>query len=79
MSTVHEAAAAHAAGADVLGVSLVSNLAAGLSPTPLDAREVLDAGRAALPRLAALLSAVLDRLRPAPGRAAGTPGPAATR
>ena len=79
MSTVHEAAAAHAAGADVLGVSLVSNLAAGLSPTPLDAREVLDAGRAALPRLAALLSAVLDRLRPAPGRAGGTPDPAATR
>ena len=79
MSTVHEAAAAHAAGADVLGVSLVSNLAAGLSPTPLDAREVLDAGRAALPRLAALLSAVLDRLRPAPGRAGGTPGPPATR
>lgn len=79
MSTVHEAAAAHAAGADVLGVSLVSNLAAGVSPTPLDAREVLDAGRAALPRLAALLSAVLDRLRAAPGRAGGTPGSAAAR
>jgi purine-nucleoside phosphorylase len=62
MSTVHEAAAAHAAGADVLGISLVSNLAAGVSPTPLSAEEVLDAGRAALPRLTALLSGLLDRL-----------------
>ncbi len=62
MSTVHEAAAAHAAGAAVLGVSLVSNLAAGVSPTPLSADEVLAAGRAALPRLTALLAGVLDRL-----------------
>jgi purine-nucleoside phosphorylase len=62
MSTVHEAAAAHAAGAGVLGVSLVSNLAAGVSPTPLSAEEVLDAGRAALPRLTALLNGVLDLL-----------------
>lgn len=64
MSTVHEAAAAHAAGAEVLGISLVSNLAAGVSPTPLSAEEVLDAGRAALPRLTALLAGVLDRLPP---------------
>ena len=62
MSTVHEAAAAHAAGAAVLGVSLVSTLAAGVSPTPLSADEVLAAGRAALPRLTALLTGVLDRL-----------------
>ena len=62
MSTVHEAVAARAAGAGVLGVSLVSNLAAGVSPTPLSAEEVLAAGRAALPRLTALLGGVLDRL-----------------
>ena len=62
MSTVHEAAAAYAAGASVLGVSLVSNLAAGVSPTPLSGAEVLAAGRAALPRLTALLGGVLDRL-----------------
>ncbi len=62
MSTVHEAAAAHAAGAGVLGISLVSNLAAGVSPTPLSGEEVLAAGRAALPRLTALVSGVLDRL-----------------
>jgi purine-nucleoside phosphorylase len=62
MSTVHEARAAYAAGAAVLGVSLVSNLAAGVAPTPLSAEEVLAAGRAAQPRLAGLLGGVLDRL-----------------
>jgi len=62
MSTVLEAVAARAAGADVLGVSLVSNHAAGVSPHPLSAEEVLAAGRAALPRLAALLAGFLDRL-----------------
>jgi purine-nucleoside phosphorylase len=64
MSTVHEAAAARAAGAGVLGLSLVSNLAAGVSPAPLSAAEVLAAGRAALPRLTALVAGVLDQLVP---------------
>ena len=62
MSTVLEAAAARAAGAEVLGVSLVSNLAAGVSQVPLSAEDVLAAGRAAQPRLAALLTALLDLL-----------------
>jgi purine-nucleoside phosphorylase len=62
MSTVLEAIAARAAGARVLGVSLVSNLAAGVSPVPLSAEDVIAAGRAALPRLATLLAGVLDRL-----------------
>jgi purine-nucleoside phosphorylase len=61
MSTVLEAAAAHAAGAGVLGISLVSNLAAGVSPYPLSAEEVLRAGQAAQPRLAALLAGFLDQ------------------
>jgi purine-nucleoside phosphorylase len=62
MSTVLEAVAARAAGAEVLGVSLVSNHAAGVSPHPLSAEDVLAAGRAALPRLATLLAGFLDRL-----------------
>jgi purine-nucleoside phosphorylase len=62
MSTVLEAVAARAAGAEVLGISLVSNLAAGVSAVPLSGQDVLDAGRAAEQRLAALLAAVLDRL-----------------
>lgn len=35
MSTVHETIAARAAGAEVLGVSLVTNLAAGITGEPL--------------------------------------------
>ena len=56
MSTVLEAMAAREAGLDVLGFSLVTNLAAGISPTPLNHEEVVEAGRAAAPRLAKLLS-----------------------
>jgi purine-nucleoside phosphorylase len=62
MSTVLEATAARAAGADVLGISLVSNHAAGVSAHPLSGQEVLDAGRAAQPRLGTLLAGILDRL-----------------
>jgi len=62
MSTALEAIAAHHLGASVLGISLVTNLAAGVSPTPLDHTEVLAAGAAAAPFLAELLSAVLSRL-----------------
>ena len=56
MSTVLEAMAAREAGLEVLGFSLVTNLAAGISPTPLNHEEVIEAGRAAAPRLAKLLS-----------------------
>jgi len=62
MSTALEAIAAHHLGASVLGISLVTNLAAGVSPTPLDHAEVLAAGEAAAPLLAELLSGVLSLL-----------------
>ncbi len=62
MSTALEAIAAHHLGASVLGISLVTNLAAGVSPTPLDHAEVLAAGEAAAPLLTELLSGVLSRL-----------------
>ncbi len=58
MSTVLEAIAARHLGAEVFGVSLVTNLAAGLSPSALDHREVLAAGKASAGRLAELLRAV---------------------
>jgi purine-nucleoside phosphorylase len=62
MSTALEAICARSLGLEVLGVSLVTNLAAGVSPTPLDHHEVLAAGAQAAPRLGALLAAVLRQL-----------------
>ncbi|TDE15796.1 purine-nucleoside phosphorylase [Jiangella asiatica] len=62
MSTTLEAIAAREAGVEVLGVSLVTNLAAGISATPLSHDEVIAAGRAAEPRISALLAAVVARL-----------------
>ncbi|MCT7660813.1 purine-nucleoside phosphorylase [Mycobacterium deserti] len=62
MSTVHETIAARAAGAAVLGVSLVTNLAAGMTGQPLNHDEVLEAGRQSATRIGSLLSAVIARL-----------------
>jgi purine nucleotide phosphorylase len=62
MSTALEAIAAREAGLDLLGLSLVTNLAAGVSPEPLDHAEVVAAGRAAAPRLATLLSRIAVEL-----------------
>lgn len=62
MSTVWETIAARHLGVEVLGMSLVTNLAAGLSATPLDHAEVLKAGRKAADRMGSLLAEVIDRL-----------------
>lgn len=61
MSTALEAIAAREAGAEVMGISLVTNLAAGLSDAPLDHEEVLEAGRAAANRMGKLLAEVVRR------------------
>jgi purine-nucleoside phosphorylase len=61
MSTVLEAIAARAAGLEVLGLSLVTNMAAGLAG-PLSHAEVLEQGRAGEARASALLSGVVARL-----------------
>ncbi len=62
MSTALEAIAARAAGAEVLGISLVTNLAAGITGEPLDHAEVLAAGQAAAARMGALLAEVVGQL-----------------
>lgn len=69
MSTVLEAIACRHLGARVFGLSLVTNLAAGVSPTPLDHAEVLAAGAAAAPALAELVAAVVAS--PAAARSSG--------
>ncbi|GAB2798224.1 purine-nucleoside phosphorylase [Streptomyces sp. NPDC054796] len=62
MSTVLEAIAAREAGAEVLGISLVTNLAAGMTGEPLNHEEVLQAGRDSASRMGTLLAQVLGRV-----------------
>jgi purine-nucleoside phosphorylase len=64
MSTVLEAIAARHLGAEVLGISLVSNLAAGLAAHGLDHAEVVAAGRAAAGRMGSLLAGLLPVIVP---------------
>ncbi|WP_336652648.1 MULTISPECIES: purine-nucleoside phosphorylase [unclassified Leucobacter] len=61
MSTALEAIAARQAGMEVLGLSLITNPAAGMGD-PLSHDEVLAEGKAAEPRLADLLSRIVTRL-----------------
>ena len=62
MSTVWETIAARHLGLEVLGLSLVTNLAAGLAGEPLSHEEVLEAGRSAAERMGSLLARIVDRL-----------------
>lgn len=62
MSTVLEAIAARAEDALVLGLSLVTNLAAGMTGGPLDHHEVLAAGEASAGRMGELLRELVTRL-----------------
>lgn len=55
MSTALETIAAREAGMEVLGISLITNLAAGISPEPLSHADVVRAGLDAGPRLRELL------------------------
>src|SRR3954469_16078474 len=62
MSTALEAIAAREAGMEILGLSLITNLAAGISPDPLSHAEVLQAGRDAEPVISALLARIVAEL-----------------
>ncbi len=62
MSTVLEAIAARHLGLEVLGLSLVTNAAAGRTGTPLDHAEVVAEGKAAAGRVGRLLAAVVPSL-----------------
>jgi purine-nucleoside phosphorylase len=66
MSTVLEAIAARECGLDVLALSLVTNLAAGLTDGVLSHAEVLDTGRGAAERCSALLQRVLSAVTSVP-------------
>ena len=62
MSTALEAIAARQAGMEILGLSLITNLAAGIQKTPLSHAEVLEAGREAEPVISALLARIVQEL-----------------
>lgn len=62
MSTALEAIAARQAGMEILGMSLITNLAAGIQKTPLSHHEVIDAGKAAEPVISALLARIVAAL-----------------
>ena len=62
MSTALEAIAGRHAGMEVFGISLVTNLAAGISPQPLSHEEVIESGQAAGPRISKLLAEIIAKL-----------------
>jgi purine-nucleoside phosphorylase len=62
MSTALEAIAARQAGMEILGLSLITNLAAGIQKTPLSHAEVIQAGKDAEPVISALLAKIVEKL-----------------
>jgi purine-nucleoside phosphorylase len=62
MSTVPEVIAANYLGMRVLGISCVTNMAAGIVEKPLEHTEVVETSRRAMPALNRLLRGVLERL-----------------
>jgi purine-nucleoside phosphorylase len=62
MSTALETIAARQAGVEVLGISCVTNMAAGIEAAPLNHEEVIEVGRAVEQQLGALLSGVAPRI-----------------
>jgi purine-nucleoside phosphorylase len=62
MSTVPEAIAARHMGIEVLGISCITNMAAGVLPQPLDHAEVMETARRVRGQFSALLREVIARV-----------------
>jgi len=63
MSTTLEAIVARSLGMEILGLSLVTNAAAGMTGQPLNHEEVLQAGRDAATKMGALLNHVIRKFK----------------
>lgn len=62
MSTALEAIAARHMGLEVLGLSCITNMAAGVLPRPLDHAEVMETAQRVRGQFVALLEGIIDRL-----------------
>ena len=62
MSTSLEAIAAREAGMEILGLSLITNLAAGIQKEPLSHAEVLQAGKDAEVKISSLLAEIISKI-----------------
>jgi purine-nucleoside phosphorylase len=62
MSTALEAIVARHMGMEVLGLSCITNMAAGVSPQPLNHAEVMETARRVRGQFTALLEGIIDRL-----------------
>ena len=62
MSTVHETIVARHMGLEVLGLSLVTNMAAGLSTAPIHHEEVMETGARTEQQFSTLLSSLIQAI-----------------
>ena len=63
MSTAVEAIAANHMQMDIIGISCIANLAAGISPHPLTEEEVLEAGRMVAKKFTALVNEIISQIK----------------
>ncbi|UCG05989.1 MAG: purine-nucleoside phosphorylase [Desulfobacterales bacterium] len=62
MSTVPEVIMANSLGMKVLGLSVITNMAAGLGTTPLSHQDVIETSRKVSPKFNALVKGIIERL-----------------
>ncbi len=62
MSTVPEVITANHAGIEVLGISCITNMAAGVLPSPLDHREVMKIAENVKPDFISLIKSIIEKM-----------------